>query len=62
MPRRRNNTAAAASVSVIETITVTDPLPIEDLEEATVEDYKKLNDKLDGVISKIKGRKGKKKL
>ena len=52
MARRRLNTAAAS-----ETITVTEPLPIEDLEDTTVEDYKKLNDKLDTVISKIKGRK-----
>jgi len=57
---RRRNTTAAASIS--ETITITEPLPVEDLKETTVEDYKKLNDKLDGVISKIKGRKGKKKL
>ncbi len=54
MPRRRN-TSAAASVS--ETITVTEPLPIEDLEDSTIEEYKVLNDKIDGVMTKIKGRK-----
>jgi len=59
MSRRRNIAAAAASIS--ETISVTEPLPIDDLENETIEDYKKLNDKLDDVISKIKGRKGKKK-
>jgi hypothetical protein len=32
----------------------------EEIEPSTVEDYKKLNDKCDVVISKVKGRKGKK--
>jgi len=31
-----------------------------DVDPSTVEEYKKLNDKCDIVISKIKGRKGKK--
>jgi hypothetical protein len=31
-----------------------------DIDQSTVEDYKKLNDKCDIVIGKIKGRKGKK--
>lgn len=53
MPRRQLNTVAAE-------IVVTEPLPLEDLEDATVEEYKKLNDKCDQVISKIKGRKERK--
>lgn len=56
MPRRLRQTSAAVS----EAIVISEPLPIEDLEEATVEDYKKLNDKCDKVMSKIKGRKEKK--
>ncbi len=55
MPRRRHTSSAAATVS--EPITVTEPLPIEDLEDATVEEYKALNEKIDSVITKIKGRK-----
>lgn len=49
-----------ASASTSEAIVISEPLPIEDLEEATVEEYKKLNDKCDQVMSKIKGRKEKK--
>jgi hypothetical protein len=43
-----------------EAIVYTDPLPIEDLEETTVEDYKTLNEKCDKVIVKIKSRKERK--
>lgn len=52
MPRRR-----IAAIAVSEPITVSEPLPIEDLEDTTVEEYKKLNDKLDTCITKIKTRK-----
>ena len=51
MPRRR------AQAALTETITVSDPLPVYDIEDPTVEDYQKLNDKLDDVMTKIKGRK-----
>jgi len=53
MARKRQLGLALASEAVV----ITDPLPIEDLEDATVEDYKKLNEKVDKVMSKIKGRK-----
>ena len=53
MVRKRQLGLALAS----EAIVVSEPLPIEDLEDATVEDYKKLNEKMDKVMSKIKGRK-----
>jgi hypothetical protein len=53
MARKRQLGLALASEAVV----ITDPLPIEDLEDATVEDYKKLNEKMDKVMSKIKGRK-----
>lgn len=43
-----------------EALVYTDPLPIEDLEETTVEDYKTLNEKCDKVIVKIKNRKERK--
>lgn len=43
-----------------EAIVYTDPLPIEDLEDATVEEYKELNKKCDNVIVKIKNRKERK--
>ncbi len=52
MPRRRNT-----AVALSESITVTEPVPMEDLDDDTVEDYKRLNDKLDTVMTKIKGRK-----
>lgn len=53
MPRRRLNAA--------EQIIITDPVPVEDLDDSTVEEYKRLNDKLDGCITKIKSRKESKK-
>ena len=52
MARRRTSAAIASD----EIITV-EPVPMEDLEESTVEDYKKLNEKLDNIKSKINGRK-----
>lgn len=42
--------------NVIEQVLEQEP----DVDPSTVEEYKKLNDKCDTVISKIKGRKGKK--
>jgi galactitol-specific phosphotransferase system IIB component len=45
---------------VIENIITTEEVEAE-IEAAIVEDYKKLNDKCDIVISKIKSRKGKNK-
>lgn len=48
------------SAALNEIIISSEPLSIEDLEESTVEDYKKLNEKCDKVMSKIKGRKDKK--
>lgn len=66
MTRRRHSSAsvavaaAAATATVIETIIVTEPLPVEELEDTTVEDYKALNEKMDGIITKIKVRKASK--
>lgn len=45
---------------VIDQILTTEKEQVEELETTTVDDYKKLNDKCDAVISKIKTRKGKK--
>lgn len=59
MARRRTSAAIAS-----EAITVVDPVPMEELEESTVEDYNKLNEKLDSIKTKISSRKegkGKKK-
>lgn len=56
MPRRLRQASAATS----EAIVISEPLPLEDLEETTVEEYKKLNDKCDKVMSKVKGRKDRK--
>ncbi len=56
MPRRRTS-AAIASDNII----TVEPVPMEDLEESTMEDYKKLNEKLDSIKSKINGRKESKK-
>jgi hypothetical protein len=53
MARKRQLGSSALASEIV----ITDPLPIEDLEDTTVEDYKKLNEKVDRVISKIKGRK-----
>jgi hypothetical protein len=50
----------SASTAVSEAVVLTEPIPLEDLEETTVEEYKKLNDKCDQVMSKIKGRKSRK--
>jgi hypothetical protein len=47
--------------SVIDQIlTTTEQDKLEEVESSTVDDYKKLNDKCDVVIGKIKSRKGKK--
>jgi hypothetical protein len=52
MARRRTSAAIAS-----DDITTVEPVPMEDLEESTVEDYQKLNEKLDNIKSKINGRK-----
>ena len=57
MPRRRSSVAVAS-----EAIVINEPLPLEDLQETTVEDYKKLNEKVDKVMSKIKVRKERKQI
>lgn len=54
MPRKRQSSAAS------EAIVITESISIETLEDTTVEDYKKLNDKCDKVISRIKVRKERK--
>lgn len=54
MPRKR-------SLASAEAIIITEPVPMEDLEETVVEDYKKLNEKCDKAMSKIKDRKKKNK-
>lgn len=54
MPRKRYSLASA------EVITITEPVPMEDLEDTVVEDYKKLNEKCDKAMSKVKDRKKKK--
>ena len=46
--------------TVIDQILTTEKEQLEELETTTVDDYKKLNDKCDVVINKIKDRKGKK--
>ncbi len=46
--------------SVIDQILTTEQEKFEEVEASTVDDYKKLNDKCDAVIGKIKSRKGKK--
>ena len=46
--------------NVIEQILTSEQDRLEEVEVATVDDYKKLNDKCDAVIGKIKSRKGKK--
>lgn len=48
--------------TVIDQILTTEKEQLEELETTTVDDYKKLNDKCDVVIGKIKNRKGKKKI
>lgn len=60
MSRRRNNTAAATVTAAELAVTVIESLPME-VDEETVEEYKKLGDKLDTVMSKIKNRKERKK-
>lgn len=52
MARTRTSAAIAS-----DNITTVDPIPMEDLEESIVEDYEKLNEKLDNIKSKINGRK-----
>jgi hypothetical protein len=42
-------------------IIITEPVSLDDLTEATIEEYKKLEEKCDIVISKIKNRKEKNK-
>lgn len=46
--------------TVIDQILTTEEKQVNEVETSTVDDYKKLNDKCDAVISKIKDRKGKK--
>lgn len=46
--------------NVIDQILTTEEKQLEEVEATTVDDYKKLNDKCDVVIGKIKKRKGKK--
>lgn len=53
MVRKRQSSASLVS----ETIVATDTFPIEDLLDTTVEDYKKLNEKVDKVRTRIKERK-----
>ena len=49
--------------TVIDQILTTDEKDkVEEIQASTVDDYKKLNDKCDAVIGKIKNRKGKKKI
>ena len=55
MPRRRHSIASTAEV-----ITITEPVAMEELEDKTVEDYRKLNEKCDQIMSKKKDRKKKK--
>ncbi len=45
---------------VIDQIIISEQEQLEELETTTVDDYKKLNDKCDAVIGKIKNRKSKK--
>lgn len=47
--------------TVIDQILTTEKEKVDEVEASTVDDYKKLNDKCDAVIGKIKTRKGKKK-
>lgn len=46
--------------NVIDQILTTEKEQVDEVEATTVDDYKKLNDKCDAVIGKIKSRKGKK--
>lgn len=46
--------------NVIDQILTSEEEQLEEVEPSTVDDYKKLNDKCDVVIGKIKNRKGKK--
>lgn len=55
MPRKRHSIASS------EAITITEPVAMEDLADTTVEDYKKLNEKCDQIMSKKKDRKKEKK-
>lgn len=57
MTRRRSKEIVIAE----ELIVVTESLPSSEADEATVNDYKKLGDKIDTVITKIKSRKERKK-
>ena len=54
MARRRNNVIAE------DVIVVTESLPSSEGDESTLSDYKKLGDKIDNVITKIKSRKERK--
>jgi hypothetical protein len=45
--------------NVIDQILTSEKEQLEEVEASTVDDYKKLNDKCDAVIGKIKKRKGK---
>lgn len=55
MSRRSNRQLNAA----IEDITIDENVVIEEVSETTINDYEKLNNKCDNVISKIKTRKKK---
>lgn len=46
--------------TVIDQILTTEKEQVTEVEAATIDEYKKLNEKCDTVISKIKTRKGKK--
>lgn len=56
MTRRRNK---AIAVAATETVIVIESIPME-VKDDTAEDYQKLSDKLDDVMSKIRNRKQKK--
>jgi hypothetical protein len=58
--RRFNMHARKRLANVIEQIIQSEKEQLEEVEVSTVDDYKKLNDKCDAVIGKIKNRKGKK--
>lgn len=47
--------------TVIDTIITSEQEKVAEVEASTIDEYKKLNEKCDDVITKIKTRKGKKK-
>jgi len=56
MPNRRSSVVSSEATAVL----IEELPPIEKIEESTMEDYKKLNEKVDKVMSKIKTRKERK--